>query len=177
MQNEARERLFLAIWPDESAQQHVREITLHLARQLGRQVDGKSNRHVTLKFLGDVAAEDKQALISMCAAIRAKSFELVLDTIRLRPRQQIVWLEASTQPPELGTLLSDLTIGLTQLGFVQEERPFIAHMTLFRHVRRVNRLLELKAPVRWRVTHFDLVRSILTPEGANHEILCKWELR
>lgn len=177
MPSDAAERLFLALCPDEETQRVIREIARGLAPQLGRNINDNAHFHVTLTFLGDVTAVNKQALMTMCASIKAKPFELVLDTIRLRQRQQIFWLEASVLPPELVALLSSLTIGLTQLGFVQEERPFIAHLTLFRHVRRANRLPELKAPVRWKVTHFDLVRSILSAEGANHEVLCKWELR
>jgi 2'-5' RNA ligase len=60
-------------------------------------------------------------------------------------------------------------------GFVLEERPFTAHVTLARDTRRAVGSLELP-PIDWPVDDFVLVRSRPSPQGSRYEVIGRWNL-
>ena len=51
-------RLFVAVWPDEPTRNRLGALQLELGRSKGLRFVGPSRWHVTLRFLGDVAADD-----------------------------------------------------------------------------------------------------------------------
>ena len=91
--------------------------------------------HLTLKFLGEVAAERVDAVE---AALRSaiEPFELRLRLATLGgfggARLRVVWvgLEGDVEP--LAALAEQIERALTPLGFPRERRPFAAHLTLAR---------------------------------------------
>jgi 2'-5' RNA ligase len=95
------------------------------------------NLHFTLKFLGDVAAEQ---INDVCRAVEEAAspftpFELVTKGCGAFPspaRPRTVWLgvEEGSEPMEL--LVQAIERTLEQLGFAREHRRFTPHLTLGR---------------------------------------------
>ena len=130
-------RLFLAIWPDAAAGAALER----LARELTVVCEGKpverSKIHLTLSFLGEVAAEREAAIADVAASMpRAGGFTLVLDRAGSFRRSRVAWAGASREPPALLELQSGLEARLRAAGFVLEDRPYRPHLTLARKIAR-----------------------------------------
>ena len=136
--------------------------------------------HLTLKFLGEVAAERVDAVE---AALRSaiEPFELRLRLATLGgfggARLRVVWvgLEGDVEP--LAALAEQIERALTPLGFPRERRPFAAHLTLARVLdatpsderERLASLLRRTSPSPMPsmvATEVSLMRSVLGQGGA-----------
>lgn len=136
--------------------------------------------HLTLKFLGEVAAERVDAVE---AALRSaiEPFELRLRLATLGGfggvRLRVVWvgLEGDVEP--LAALAEQIERALTPLGFPRERRPFAAHLTLARvpdatprdERERLASLLRRTSPSPMPsmvATEVSLMRSVLGQGGA-----------
>lgn len=152
-------RLFYALWPDDP----VRHALLHWqTANLPATVrwQHRADLHLTLHFLGQVASERLDALRSLGAGIRAQGFELVLDRLGHWPRPQVLWAGPAEMPPGLLELHARLGAGLQALGFELDSRPFAAHVTLARRIRRWPEGAAALDPVRWPAREFALVESV-----------------
>lgn len=159
------ERLFFALWPPEA----VREAVARRVRGVelaGRPVPPE-NWHITLAFLGNVAAERRRRYERAAAAVRAAPFKLCLDRVGFFPRSRIAWLGASHLPAPLEELHGALTERLAGAGFEPERRPFRPHLTLARKAAPKGAPVDIE-PVVWPVTGFRLVRSETRPDGARY---------
>jgi len=120
----------------------VREQTEQLIKRLQTApVDVKwvepRNLHLTLKFLGDVAAEET---VRVCHAVartaeQVAPFELELCGAGAFPnaqRPRTLWLGTGSGRELLETLHQRLESALRKLGFRRESRRFHAHLTLGR---------------------------------------------
>jgi len=126
--------------------------------------------HLTLAFLGDVDEARLEPAKLAAAALRESGFEMVLDQAGSFRGARVAWAGCAVVPAGLARLQASLAGALAAQGFVLEDRPFAAHVTL---VRKVARPLapEAAAPIRWRARELSLVRSELgtgryRPEGA-----------
>lgn len=142
---------------------------------------GADQIHLTLKFIGEVSPPDldeiRGALVHVAASFRP--FELAFGPIGAFPsprRPQVVWLGVEPSP-ELRFVKDDLERRLSELGVARESRPYQPHITLgraprdaeageFRRFEEVTRSLGLLDV--YRVTHLDLMKSRLGPDGAEH---------
>ncbi|HEX6587520.1 MAG TPA: RNA 2',3'-cyclic phosphodiesterase [Longimicrobiales bacterium] len=144
----------------------------------------QSSLHITLKFLGDVRAQNVDAVMHAVAEVAGKAVPHdvklggfgAFPTIR-RPR--IIWAGAEARP-ELRSLKHDLEWELAALGFERELRAFQPHITLGRadeeaeagNFRDLETLIaEIKYKSRIPVRQVDLMSSKLTPDGAVYEVL------
>lgn len=141
--------------------------------------------HLTLVFLGEVEAERSAAIV---AALRQASQQdtaaaramLRLGTAGAFPnarRPQTLWVGVAGDTPRLARVQQAVAQAMEPLGFVPEERPFRAHLTLGR-VRRdatpqqraaLGAALEkLSVPIieAWPMGAPILFESILTQDGA-----------
>lgn len=142
---------------------------------------GSSDRyHITLRFLGDVAASRVDAVAdALRLGVRGLppfSFELsgagAFPSLR---RASVVWVGADATA-ELSCLHDRVEAALTGVGFERDPRPFSPHVTIGR-IRRGARpsgsLADSLAAVRIDATvpveAIALVRSRLSPSGARHE--------
>ena len=142
--------------------------------------------HLTLKFLGEVAAERRAALEQALAGATAGHGALGLVAHGLggfpsarRPR--VVWAGVGGQVEEVRALAAAVEEALGGLGFSPEARGFNAHVTLGR-VRSPRGLGELARALAtseargfgtWTVNEIVLYRSHLGPRGAVHEPLVR----
>ncbi len=145
--------------------------------------------HLTLKFLGDVAAAQEPEITSgLRSACRgAKPFLLPVSGFGAFPsvhRPRVVWVGCEGVPT-LELLQHRLELEMEQLGFPLEGRPFRPHVTLGRarrdaHARALEGLdvalekLEFDDQVSVRTV--DLMESELRRDGAKYTVRCRAEL-
>jgi RNA 2',3'-cyclic 3'-phosphodiesterase len=170
----------------------VRENLATLIKELGaleKPSSGKrarwvrpENLHVTLKFLGEVAADKRDAIVSALAFVRsAHPAELRFRGLGFFPdekRARVFWagIDAS---PNLAAIAKDIELQLEPLGFPQEKRGFTPHLTLarfeppgisdgLRAAVSENAARDFGAS---RAEEFHLIESKLKPSGAEYTTL------
>ena len=142
---------------------------------------GREQRHLTLKFLGDVAETDMTKLADAAdrAAARHEPLEMTVREIGAFPnfrRARVVWIGVE-QDARLELLHHDLEQACEQEGFEVEGRPFRPHVTLarvraplavdrLRGLARAAKSVKTKATV--RVEWITLFESTLAPSGARY---------
>jgi 2'-5' RNA ligase len=165
-------RLFFAIWPDEPA---ARQLAA-LARDLAGRVDGKpvpqAKIHLTLAFLGEVAAERIEA--ARAIELDGPAFDLALDKVGGFREARVAWAGCAAPPAALLGLERSLAAVLRKGGFEVEDRPFAPHVTLVRRTRRAAPRLAQQA-IAWRVREVALMRSELGT--GRYSTLAAWPLR
>ena len=130
-------RLFLAI----NLPEELRRATYEAAEAMRAAAPDVSwvreeKLHLTLKFLGDVAAERQGELEAAFGAVAAGHRALTMDVARFgafpswrRPR--VLWAGV-TPDPRLELLQHDVEVAGERLGFPVEGRPFRPHVTIAR---------------------------------------------
>jgi 2'-5' RNA ligase len=175
-------RLFFAIELADDVQDLLDDATASLraeAPELAWIDRGK--RHLTLKFLGDVAEDAVPRLTE--AADRAVAghgpLEMSVREIGAFPnfrRARVVWIGVE-QERRLELLHHDLELACESVGFEVEGRPFRPHVTLARvrnplPVGRMKAFARVARSVRLRTTvlveQITLFESILAPSGARY---------
>ncbi len=176
-------RSFIAIeLPDELRLELSRlEARLKSGKQFGVKWVAPDSIHLTLKFLGDIAAdrtgEITRAIEEACREV--SRFHLEVKGLGVFPnlkRVQVAWVGISGEIDKLAQLQQHIEFNLGCLGFAPESRPFTAHLTLARLGNRVSsderqRFGQLIAGTRFeagniKVDAVSLMRSQLTREGA-----------
>ena len=94
------------------------------------------NVHLTLAFLGECGGERLGDIRSAMEAAAGHSFILKLSEAGVfrRPGGDILWL-GTEECPELTSLAARLSEELRIRGFALEERKFVPHLTVARHVK------------------------------------------
>lgn len=173
-------RSFVAIeLPDE-----IRHALTRIQKQLRQDVTGvrwadPGSIHLTLKFLGSIAAEQIQPIAA--AAIRVVQGEppltLGLGGLGAFPnarRPRVIWLGIEGDVARLGQLQARLEEAIEPLGFPREKRAFRPHLTLGR-VKDPRRPPDLTRPLAdvtvpqcnsFDVHEILLYKSDLRPTGA-----------
>ena len=139
--------------------------------------------HLTLKFLGNIAADRTEEITEMMeeAARGISPFHLDIKELGVFPnlkRAQIAWVGVSGEVDKLKQLQQRLESNLEHLGFTPESRAFTPHLTLARLRNQASpderqRFGQLIAETRFepgtiKVDAISLMRSQLTREGAIH---------
>ena len=148
--------------------------------------------HVTLKFLGAVAAERVGAIEAALrdATAGAAPFDLKpggIGSFGGSGGLRVVWVGIAGEVEQLASLAERVEAALEPLGFARERRPFAAHLTLAR-VRedasreersRLYALLAQLAPTElpsFRVDLISLMQSTLSRGGATYHSLSTYAL-
>ena len=166
-------RLFFALWPDEPAAEKLAALAAELAGLADGKPVARQKIHLTLAFLGDVDESALAAAMQAPAGLEAAPFEVVLDQVGSFRGARVAWAGCAEPSPALAGLQARLARRLHALGFALDDRPFTAHVTLARKVRRAlgRRPAE---PIAWRATEFALVRSELGK--GSYTTLAGWKL-
>lgn len=134
--------------------------------------------HLTLHFLGDVETKYLPLLAGAMREIHMPAFELSVygaGCFNRNTKPIILW--AGVQPLEpLATLYGLLSEQLQALGFEQEEKGFIPHITIARLKRSANVESFVHSHQQFstgpfRISHISLFSSTTGPEGSRYEIL------
>ena len=138
--------------------------------------------HLTLKFLGSIAADKISEIIGVIevATQGIPPFRLEVKDLGVFPslrRVRVAWVGISGEVDKLSQLQQHLESNLARLGFAPESRPFTPHLTLARLHNRASlderqSFGQLIATTRFETTYtikvdaINLMRSQLTREGA-----------
>jgi RNA 2',3'-cyclic 3'-phosphodiesterase len=117
--SEPTQRLFFALWPDEQ----VRARLADAARRWTRKPITDERLHLTLVFLGNRSAAERQCFSEAAATIAGEPFELTLDYLGAWPRRGIRWLGTTHIPEALFALVQELNRVLPPCGYQVEARP------------------------------------------------------
>ena len=154
-------RLFFALWPDEAVRASLAQFVETLKQTTTARWVEPENFHITLAFLGAVNEDQLPLVCRIGDGIDGQSFELTLDRIDFWPKREIVWLSPSSTPAALANLASGLTAELKQAGFVVENRPYRAHLTLARRALLAVSHQAFDDPICWRVHLSDSPISVV----------------
>jgi len=137
--------------------------------------------HLTLKFLGNVAADSIPQIVGAMSRVAEihSPFKLQVADTGAFPnwqRPQVVWVGMGGELDRLNSLQKELESELSPLGFPPESRPFSAHLTLGRLRDRVTpddrrrfaefaQTVEFKTSLSFEVNAIRLMKSQLTPAG------------
>jgi len=135
----------------------------------------RDSLHLTLAFLGDVAAQRLAAAVTAADGVRSPAFALRLDRLGYWRHNKVAWAGCDAVQPALAGLATSLAASLRQQGFALEERPFAPHVTLLRKAERAPDE-PAWAGVGWPVREFTLVESRLSGSGSRYTVLQRWPL-
>jgi 2'-5' RNA ligase len=147
------------------------------------------NLHLTLKFLGDIPADQVETVATALRAVAAEHvlFELTAEGIGVFPgmrRPRVLWAGLSGASNALVRLQQDLDNQLEAVGFSREAREFHGHLTLGRFAEgpggRVADVLPAYAAQcfgSFEVREMVLFQSDLRPRGAVYTALVRAPLR
>jgi 2'-5' RNA ligase len=170
-------RVFYALWPDVETHAALARITATVAAATGGRAPAPENVHLTLAFVGEIAAERLPALIAIGArtAATVDAFTLCFDRVGTFRSSGIAWLGTGEAPPALRSLAEGLALELAAGAFRTDRRAFHAHVTLARHCRRPPPA-SAATTVTWPVRAMTLTASLLEREGARYRNLAVWPL-
>lgn len=168
-------RVFFALWPDAAARRSLRRARRALQAVIsnGRWVP-ESNWHITLAFLGSVQEAALPELCALAARLPAVAGELTLDTLEHWPRPRVLCLTPAATPAPLVELADSLADAARALGIPVENRPYRAHLTLMRALRRMPPERPVLPAVPWTFGGFTLVESAPGTSGPAYPVLARW---
>jgi 2'-5' RNA ligase len=178
---EPTRRVFFALWPDEALRAALDHATHKAVRACGGRPVPVHNLHATLLFLGSIAESRLPDLGLIAEAVATDmrrepgtTAELVFNRIECWEKAAVLVATTSESSSEGHTLAGSLAEALrretARIGIDADLKPFRAHITLARKVRRPGRSLSMH-PVNWNLTGFALVESRTEPEGAVYRVL------
>ena len=170
----AKHRLFFALWPAPELQVRLSRIARALQQELGGKATRIESIHLTLVFLGDVAASRLSEVAQIGERVRCEPLTLTLARSGCWSHNRIAWVAPVSTPPALSTLTSELQAQVRSLGFAIDERPHAPHITLVRKAAHARRTELLEEAVTWPVDHFVLVRSQLDTQGSRYVVVGRW---
>jgi 2'-5' RNA ligase len=183
-------RSFISINLPDSVKQEIDSIVDRL-RPCGppaRWVPG-SNLHLTLKFLDEISPDQVLPVRGaiMMATANSKSFDLRLKSFGVFPNERkarVFWVGIHEGYETLKVLAHAIDREVSTLGFPREDREFSAHVTLarFREPGPADRLIKAAAQMSYesdpiRVERVELMKSVLSPKGAEYSVLESVRLR
>ena len=147
--------------------------------------------HLTIKFIGEVAPDRLEAIVTQLghAVPSTPEFALTLDRVgsfedRRAPR--VIWAGVRDEPAQsLLRLAESIEIWLAAAGVPQERRGFRPHLTLARLPEGLTdaqrrRAAEITGAIQppekqdFAVEYVSLIQSFLGPGGARYERLGRW---
>jgi 2'-5' RNA ligase len=172
-------RLFFALQPTPAqADALVAEIA-PLVKELAAQPVPASNVHATLSFIGAVEEERVAALREAASSVRARHVTLRFDALDVWDKPEILCAIAGENEGarDLSALIGNAAVAA---GFAPDLKPFRAHLTLARKVRRrIARNFEWPralATVDVHCDRFVLMESRRGEAWATYSVVDSWAL-
>ncbi len=184
-------RVFLAVEIPDNIKNNLKPLLQKLKRSGGhiKWVEPE-NLHITLKFFGEVndnvLNKIKETLSSSITG--ENSFSIELEKTGQFPERaripKVLWVGAKRNI-KLSTLVKKLEKKLSKIGFPEEKREFIAHLTIgrvkssngFSGVRKTLEEFKNKEFGSFIVKKIVLFKSTLTPSGPSYEKLEEYPLK
>ncbi len=170
-------RLFFALWPDATTRNELAATAGQMKKVCGGRSPPAGNLHLTLAFLGNIAASRLPELRVVADGVIAEPFELDLARTGYWRAQRLAWAAPLNCPPALTSLHDQLTDALRLRGFHTERRAFKPHVTLLRDaVPPPTPSNAGMMPLHWPVRDFVLVCSEPVPQGVRYRVIGTWRL-
>lgn len=170
---DAPRRLFFALWPDPVLKAAIAGAARATARAFGGRRVRDESIHLTLLFLGQVAADaEAQLKAAAAAAVRVAPFELVLDRVGGFFRSRVLWVGPSQAPAALAELRRQLEGVAGRAAVTFDPKPLVPHLTCYRDVRKALEPAPIE-PLRWPVREFALVHSV----AGQYHVVSQWPLQ
>ena len=166
-------RFFLALWPGDRVRESLASVSSVLAGLAQGRPVPEEKIHLTLAFLGEVAADRLDAVREAAHAAPGPRFEIILDEVGSFRDARVAWAGSSRVSPALLQWQARLDRALRDRGFVLEDRPFAAHVTLARRITTPVKRAPMPA-IRWRPRALTLVQSM--PGTGRYEVRESWDL-
>ena len=140
--------------------------------------------HLTLLFLGNI---ESARLPELTPALRDATREF--NAFEVEPSgigsfgHRVLWVGIKHGAEPLTLLANSVRNATEAFAAHEEERPFNAHVTLGRFRRPARGVAKILTALKeprfdsWRVAHFELIRSELSPKGARYTTLADFPLR
>jgi len=143
-----------------------------------------NNFHVTLAFLGAVDNDQYQQLVQfadmllnreqLARIITTQPPKISLTKLGLFKQPKVLYLGLSETPNWLETLAVEFKEKAKSLSIFQEERPYLAHLSLFRKATFVPDVLPLKTSL--CIKSISLYQSINDGSGVVYRPINTWPL-
>ena len=152
-------RCFIASWPDEPTRLALSSVSDDVRKRVEhRRVSRLEDLHLTLAFIGEIAADVALDLSNALKKLRFKPFAWQPDTLGFFKDAGVVWLGSVGEPAKpLATLANRVRALLDDNGVAYDKRPFAPHITLLRGVDTF--VAEKVSPVHWHIKSIGLYRS------------------
>ncbi len=175
-------RLFVALRLEGEGEEALdRAVVVARSLLAGARWVPRENRHLTLKFLGEVPEERVGEVVKALSGLRHPPFSSPLTSWGAFPSERaarVLWVGLGGQ--DVHGLARRVEEAMGDLGFARENRPFEAHITVARF-RSPSRLdLSVLPPLpssALQARTFVLYRSRLQPTGAEYTPLATFSLR
>ncbi len=170
-------RLFFALWPDASVRDALMQVVASWVTPDAPAVRPE-NLHLTLGFLGTVAADRLHEVLAVAASLRTAAFPLTLDRLEHWTAARILCLTPNAVPPALTRLAGDLRAALRARNLPADERPCRPHVTLCRKARpAAGQPLSVPiAGIGWQAQQFVLAESADDTGRSVYRIIAQWPL-
>ncbi|HEX7373994.1 MAG TPA: RNA 2',3'-cyclic phosphodiesterase [Steroidobacteraceae bacterium] len=172
------DRLFFAFWPDDALRAEIAAAGIDWLRDYPCRPQRPDQWHLTVAFVGDVAADRQAALHDAAKSVEGYLSEpatIVLDRVQHWRKPQVLCVAATEVPVALQSLVAVLNAALEQRAFHTERREFRPHLTLARKARQPIDARSVR-PLAWPVTKLWLVRSISDAAGSRYEPCAGWNV-
>ena len=171
----------------------ARQVMAGAIRELADQVPGSvrwvdpQGIHLTLKFLGDIPAQDAETILAALKTPvqQVPAFSLQLAGLGMFPnarRPRVLWAGVDGQLDSLAILQQCVEDVLSDMDYATERQTFSPHLTLGRvrerispgARRRIIQAMSSASPAStvvsdpWLVEEIRLFRTTLTPQGSIH---------
>jgi len=170
-------RLFIAIELSEEAKRSIEKVKEGLKGIKGAKPVAIENIHLTLKFLGEVADDKADEIVTALEQVKFKPFNISISKLGVFPNESrisVLWVDAMPAEP-LFELKKQIDAALPRF---KDDHPFKSHITFARIKYIANeadkkKIIDaLKKPIdktEFSVDKFILYKSTLTPEGPVYE--------
>ncbi len=183
-------RTFIAVHVPETVRKQIAEFQNRLKPYGGniRWVRPESI-HITLKFLGDVLAEQIESITNAIheAVSSTRSFDISVEGTGVFPnvrRPKVFWVGVEKGSEELKNLAAKIDEVCSKLHFQKEERGYSAHLTIgrVRSQKRINPLMEALQAMKfeggsYHVDEVAVMKSDLLKTGAVYTVLHQIKLQ
>lgn len=157
----AAQRVFVALWPPDDVRDKLARVVQDVAAQFpAARAMQTRNLHLTLAFVGSLAATRVPEVADAIASVPVAPFDWRMDRIGAFARARVVWAGGDASEP-LSDLARRIRALLDRLQVRYDPKPFAAHVTLLRDVAQVPMdPTSIALPIDWHVTRATLVQSV-----------------
>jgi 2'-5' RNA ligase len=171
----AKQRLFFALKPAPAERDELGNAAQSLSLGQESRLVPRSNYHLTLAFVGEVAVSQLPTLQQIGARRVTRALALKFDAFEYWPKPEVVVAAVRTIPEGLQSLWHQLHQELTSHGWALDAKRLRPHVTLARKVSQAP-VLQAMSPVSWIAREFCLMRSELGGAQPTYTVVDTWPL-